>query len=325
MRNELSQFVPPAPRFTEKDVSDQEGRVFLVTGASSGVGKQLAKLLYGLNATIYLASRTESRAITAIDEIRAAHPSSRGALHFLEIDLEDFASVARAAKQFLQREERLDILFNNAGTMMPPEDAKTKQGYDLQLGSNAMAPLLFTQLLTPILAKTAKLREPGGVRVIWVSSSAAELATPKNGIDLNNLDFKKPVPNATKYGVSKAAMLLLALEYAKREKNNGIVTVPLNPGNLKTDLRRHVNWLLSTIFDWMSHDPIKGAYTELFGGFSADITLENSGCWVIPWGRFGPLRQDLADAAKSPSEGGTGIGAKLWEWCEEQIRPYKTA
>lgn len=53
----------------------------------------------------------------------------------------------------------------------------------------------------------------------------------------------------------------------------------MNPGNLKTDLRRHLSWLMATIFGWISHDPIKGAYTELYSAFSEDITVEISGCW----------------------------------------------
>jgi retinol dehydrogenase-12 len=73
--------------------------------------------------------------------------------------------------------------------MVPPQGSKTKQGYELQLGTNDVAPFLFTKLLTPTLVKTAKESSPGSVRVVWVSSSVAEGASPKGGLDLGNLDY----------------------------------------------------------------------------------------------------------------------------------------
>lgn len=271
-----------------------------MTGATSGVGKELAKLLYSKNATVYLGSRSEARAAVVITEIGVLTIQTRGCLNPLEINLEDLDSVARAAKHFLQRENNLDGLFNNAGIMLPPLaplDAKTKQGYDLQFGTNTIASFRFTRLLTPIMAKTAKGQDPGGVRVVWVASSAAELLAPKGGIDMNNLDLKKPVTSAVRYAESKAGMALLSQEYARRHKSDGIISVvgllmhtlcrptrliyiqALNPGNLKTDLRRHLSWPAAIVFGWISHEPIKGAYTELFAGFSKEIKLGNSGCW----------------------------------------------
>jgi retinol dehydrogenase 12 len=119
----------------------------------------------------------------------------------------------------------LDVLWNNAGVMAPPQGSKTKQGYELQLGTNNVGPFLFTELLTPILVKTAKSAPPGSVRVVWVSSSAAELMSPKNGVNLDNLDYKKDQPTYTKYGVSKAGNFYHSTEYAKHHKTDGITSV----------------------------------------------------------------------------------------------------
>jgi len=89
--------------------------------------------------------------------------------------------------------------------MVPSEGSKTVQGYELQLGTNNVAPFLFTSLLTPLLVKTAKTAPKGSVRVIWVSSTVAELMSPKNGVEMDNLDYKKDKPVWHKYGVSKAS------------------------------------------------------------------------------------------------------------------------
>lgn len=205
-------------------ISNIARQVFIVTGASAGVGKELAKILYSRHAKVYTASRTRSRGEAAIADIQKAFPESRGTLHFIEVDLEDLESVQKAARGFLKEEDRLDMLWNNAGTMLPPVESKTKQGYELQLGSNTIAPFLFTQLLTPLLVKTAKEQSPGAVRVLWVASSAAELFSPKNGVDLENLNGTG-VSSRTQYGVSKAGLVLLSQEYAKRHRDDGIISV----------------------------------------------------------------------------------------------------
>ena len=117
------------------------------------------------------------------------------------------------------------MLWNNAGVMRPPEGSKTKQGYELQLGTNNLAPFLFTKLLTPILVETAKTSPPGSVRVVWVSSSAVDAVSPPGGMDINNLDYKQHQSPWQKYGVSKVGNLFHGMEYAKRNAEDGIISV----------------------------------------------------------------------------------------------------
>ena len=71
----------------------------------------------------------------------------------------------------------------------------------------------------------------------------------------------------------------------------------------------------------ISYEPVFGAYTELFGGLSPTVTLENNGAWIIPWGRVGNLRQDIVDG-KGKDEGGTGNAQVFWQWSEEQVKNY---
>jgi retinol dehydrogenase-12 len=167
--------------------------------------------------------------------------------------------------------------------MNPPQGSKTAQGYELQLGTNCVGTFMFTKLLTPLLISTAKISSPSSVRVVWVSSSAAEGLSPKGGVDMQNLDYKVEKLGMTKYGTSKAGNYLHATEFAKRYREEGIVSIPLNPGNLDSELYRSqggvVRWVLRTL---VLYPPIYGAYTLLFAGLSEEVTLEKSG----DWGKF---------------------------------------
>lgn len=200
-------------------------QVFLITGSSSGIGKELAQILYSKDAKVYVAARSEVKANVAIEAIKVAVPKSKGSLIFLHLDLDDLSGIKKSANEFLSKESRLDVLFNNAGVMISPQGSKTKQGYELQLGTNCLAPFLFTQLLTPILKQTAKIAPPGTVRVVWTSSSAAELVAPKNGVVMDNLDYRLDQTPFHKYGVSKAGNFYHATEYAKRHKADGIISM----------------------------------------------------------------------------------------------------
>lgn len=196
-----------------------------MTGASSGVGKELTQILYSKNAKVYLAARSLPKLESAISAIRTAVPDSSGSLETLILDLSDLTTIKASAEDFLSKESRLDVLWNNAAVMTPPQGSKTKQGYELQLGTNCLAPFLFTKLLIPILEKTAAAQPKGSVRVVWVSSDAAEVFSVSGGVDMTNLDYKSDKMAAVKYGVSKAGMYFHASEFARRYENKGIVSI----------------------------------------------------------------------------------------------------
>ncbi|KAJ9663300.1 short-chain alcohol dehydrogenase [Coniosporium apollinis] len=320
MGNTFSQAWPPALTFTEEEVTNQAGKVFVITGSTAGVGKELAQILYSRNTKVYVAARSTEKASTMIAHTQAKHPESEGELIFLYLDLADLNQVKNSANEFLSKEQRLDVLWNNAAVMAPPEGSVTKQGYELQLGTNALGPFLFTKLLTPLLCQTAK--STGSVRVIWVSSSAAELQSPNGGLDMSNLDYGSDKSTHHKYAVSKVGNILHCKEYAKRHQEDGIISVCLNPGNLRTELSSNLGFWLTMLTKILVHPPIYGAYTELFAGLSPEITVEKTGVWVIPWGRFAPLRDDLEQAAKTEAEGGKGTAEKFWIWSEEQVKLY---
>lgn len=198
--------------------------MFIVTGSSSGVGRELAYILYLHNAKVYVATRSEEKASKAISDIKSRAPNSKGSLIFLHLDLNDLTTIKASAEAFLRDNDRLDVLWNNAGVMIPPQGSKTKQGYELQLGTNCVAPFLFTKFLHPILAKTAKTTPKDSVRIVWVSSNGAEILSPKGGVELENMDYKIDRIPFWKYGASKAGNILYASEFAKRAKSEGIIS-----------------------------------------------------------------------------------------------------
>ncbi|KAI0413622.1 putative estradiol 17 beta-dehydrogenase [Xylaria grammica] len=326
LANVWTNFFPPKPTFTDRDLPDLDGKTYIVTGANSGIGKEVASALYKKNAKVYVGARSEAKAQQAIKEIKELAPSSKGSLIYFHLDLGDLASVKAAAESFLAQESSLHTLFNNAGTMVAPVEPplKTVQGYELALGTNCVGTHLFTQLLTPTLITTAKAALPHSVRIVWLSSYALELsAHPGVGLSTDNLDYHIPKDSEERYGLSKAGVWALGVEYARRYKDEGIVSVPINPGNLTTELARDQPFLIKLIAKLVCYPAINGAFSELYAAFSpeaaaADVTKTLVG----PFGRILPLRQDLPKATLPESEGGTGGTSKFWEWCEEQIKGY---
>ncbi|BAE64408.1 unnamed protein product [Aspergillus oryzae RIB40] len=307
-------FSSAEPPLTEANLSNQSGMTFVVTGATSGYGLHLATILYQHGGKVYLAARNASRAQSVIDDITRRHPESKGQLVYLHLDLGDLSTIKKSAEEFLTKESKLHVLWNNAGVMIPPQGSTTAQGYELQLGTNVIGPFLFTKLLYPALAKAAADSPPNSVRVVWLSSSAVRMA-PTPAIDFSNMDYHKDEGAWTKYGRSKAANVLLAVEFARRSKKDGVASIV---GPLKRISPAENNALLASRCR-VGQRPEVGAYTELFAGLQPDIDPVNSGNWsltcrvVVPPGRVVAGRKDLYDPE---------LSEKFWQWNEEQVRSY---
>ncbi|KAJ2988195.1 hypothetical protein NUW58_g4107 [Xylaria curta] len=322
-----TQFFPPKPKFSESDVPDLSDKTFIVTGANTGLGKQLARALYSKNAKVYLTTRTQAKAEAAIQDIQTSVRNSSGALSFIELDLSDLSSIKASAEKFLHAESQLHGIFHNAGYMGPEGDMeKTKQGYEMHIGVNCLGTFLFNKLLTPILLSTAKSRSKAtdSVRVVFMSSFAAEMFAEKDvAIQMSNLDYHVEKPGKYRYGVSKAGNWAYAVELSKRYKEQGVFGVPLNPGNLQSDLFRHQSFFFKLFTGPFNYPVINGVKAQLWAGFSPEITVKTAGHYVGPFGRFIPFRSDLeAGAAKETDEGGNGTTASFWDWSEEQVKQY---
>lgn len=276
-KNAWEQLFPQKPYFTERSIPDLLGKVYVVTGANSGLGRELTQILYSKNATIYVAARSEAKAQAAIESIESVHPQSKGTLAYLHLDLADLSTIKPFVNSFLSRESRLDVLFNNAGVLASSNSSQTAQGYELNLGTNTIGTFLLTKLLLPTLVGTAKTSPKDSIRVVWVSSIAVNLS-PDNGLEINNLDYHVDKSAVVKYAVSKVGNFFHAVELARRygTGSDGIVSIALNPGNLDTELGRDRSWIETKILrTFILYPPVFGAYTELFAGFSDQVTADS--------------------------------------------------
>ncbi|KAK4891240.1 short-chain alcohol dehydrogenase [Elasticomyces elasticus] len=321
-------FLAP-PQLTEKNLSDQHGRVTIVTGGYAGVGYELSKILYQQNGTVYMAGRSPEKGERAINAIKAAVPQSKGRLEFLFLDLGDLTGIKKSAEEFMSKESRLDVLVNNAGVMQVPLGSKTGQGYELQIGTNCVAPYLFTKLLTPLLQQTAASSPAGSVRVIWAASLGVDVQSPPHGgFDLTS--DGAPIVNTTRtqtnYGMSKVGNYFLASQFALRnpiKDGKGVMSLAFNPGNLRTELQRDMQsvmkWVITTL---LLYPAVFGGYTELYAGWAEETgRAEHHGGYVLPWGRLGDVRADVQheiDVGKK----GEGKAVKFWEWCDRETKAY---
>ncbi|CAN8097129.1 unnamed protein product [Discula destructiva] len=321
MGAQWSQFFPPKPTFTDSDVSLQDGKVFIVTGGNSGIGFELAKMLYAKNARVYIAGRSEDKAQHAIEEIRASAPASKGIISFLYLALDDLSTIKSSVDEFKSKEKKLHVLWNNAGVSQPPARSTSKQGFELQLATNCLGPFLFTQLLFPLLKATAvsETETEGGVRVVWTASQMVELAAPLHGIVMSELSAP-PTDRTRNYNNSKTGNLFLATEFSRRlGPSTGVISVATNPGAARTALFRHTPWMTYLAYPLL-HSPTLAAYTQLYAGLAASVT---AGCYVLPWGRISDnLREDLVKASKLEEEGGLGRAKEFWDFCEANTQQY---
>lgn len=308
---------------------DQSGRIFLITGGNSGMGFELAKILYQKNAKVYIACRSQSKALSAISSIKLSSPEgqpSKGDIKFIPLDLSDLTTIKPAAAAFATQETKLDVLWNNAGVGACPPGSKTTQGYELLMGTNALGHYLFTHLLLSHLKAAAKTAPAGSVRIVFTGSVATEGASDLAGFSSSSLSSSHEDMDPRKsYSNSKIANWFLASSFANLvgEGKDGIVSVCINPGNLKTPIWDPAPWILRKIMTVTMHPPIYGAYTALWAGVADEVKVQDGGRYAVPWGKWHPApRQDLLEALKGKKEGGTGQADEFWAWCEEQTKDF---
>ncbi|RYP09951.1 hypothetical protein DL765_008265 [Monosporascus sp. GIB2] len=342
-----TQFFPPrngAP-LTPANLPSQEGKVFIVTGGSSGLGYELSRILYGAGAKVYILTRSKEHAANAIARIKAYYDgnshdhasidgerdrqhttTTRGSLEFIPMDLTDFTTVKAAVQQFLEREGRLDALFNNAGTGARNNAPQTRQGLEYHFSINSLGPYLLTRLLMPILSKTASRCPTDAVRVIWPASILVEMMSPKTGIRKEFLQDTRNVTDPSElYVTSKVANWFLASEFTRRQRTTGVVHIAGNPGNYNTNIWRHAPRLLYYVLLPILRDPVHGAETYLWMAFSESVTMDEAvaGRYAICDGRWHPgQREDLILALRSTEEGGFGRARECFDWCERKVEEF---
>jgi NAD(P)-dependent dehydrogenase (short-subunit alcohol dehydrogenase family) len=201
------------------------GKVCLITGATSGLGFATARRLVAEGATVVIAGRTPARCEAAVARLRALTASDD--LGWVAADLASPEQVRRMAEEFTRRHDRLDVLINNAG-LIAPRRTVTAEGVELTLAVNHLAPFLLTTLLAGLVIASAP------ARVVNVSSVAHERAR----LDFSDLEMARGYLPFRAYARSKLANLLFTYELARRLDGTGVTVNAVDPGLVRTGLGR---------------------------------------------------------------------------------------
>lgn len=231
-----------------------DGKVVIITGCNTGIGKETARDLARRGASVYMACRDQVKCEIARQEIIKETENLN--VFNRSLDLSSLDSIRRFVAEFKKEEPRLDVLINNAGVMMCPK-MLTKDGFEMQLGTNHMGHFLLTNLLLDQLKKAAPSR-------IINLSSLAHIGGKLNKEDLNS---DQSYNDVMAYCQSKLANVLFTRELAKRLEGSQVTVNCLHPGAVNTDLLRHVNPILRTIatpfLPYFFKTPKSGAQTSI--------------------------------------------------------------
>ncbi|KIM25452.1 hypothetical protein M408DRAFT_331199 [Serendipita vermifera MAFF 305830] len=297
-------------QWTLNDMVDMSDKIVFVTGGNGGIGYIPCKEMLRKNAKVYVGARDSDKSRDAIKRLK--EETGKDPI-LIPLDLSDLHQVRKAAELFLQKEDRLDVLLNNAGVMAAPIDRLTKDSYDLQFGTNVLGHFHLTSLLLPAL-----LASPSP-RVVNVSSMGHKLFSrgiqfetlkgPKQGTWIPILSF---IERYTFYGQSKLGNILHANELARRYKDKGLVAISVHPGAVNTDLTRNHSPFLTRLVKTMTITPSQGAITQLYAA-TAPEAQKLSGKYLVPFAK---------EQAPSRSAQDQDLAKKMWDWCESELAAF---
>jgi NAD(P)-dependent dehydrogenase (short-subunit alcohol dehydrogenase family) len=293
-----------ANHWTPDDIADQTGRTALITGANSGIGLETARVLAVHGARVILAGRDQARLDEAVRAIRADSP--RAELRTLVLDLADLASVATAAKE-IAGSETVDLLINNAGVMHLPQRQRTRDGFEMTVGTNHLGHFAFDAQVWPAVRRSA------AARVITVSAIAARWPSGR----LEDLMSERRYRPMGAYAKSKRANVVYTLELARRTTRSPVEAIVIHPGAAMTGLQQHstgglVRLLTPLIARLAMGSPAGAAWPSLYTATSPDV---RSGQFIGPASRDQtsgtPKPVRLPRGADDPAE-----GSRLWQESE---------
>ena len=293
---------------------DLSGRVFMVTGTSSGLGEESARVLASRGAQVAMLARDSAKNAEAAARIRSSVPDADLSMH--EVDLSDLASVERFANGAAEQFDRIDVLMNNAGVMCCPF-ARTADGLEMQFGTNHLGHFALTTRLLPLI------RQAEQPRVVTVSSSGHHISD----VDLDDPDFgHTPYDPWVAYGRSKSANAHFASELARRFGKQ-LISVSVHPGVIHTRLSRHLTEeMIELIMDRAEASSPSGgglqfkslgsgAATQVWAATSHDVG-EHNGKYLADCGVAEPGTGEFEYASHIYSP---ATEAALWEASERLV------
>lgn len=215
-----------------QNIPSQKGKLFIVTGANSGLGLETTRELAKKDAQVIMAVRNLEKGKTALNDIKKDVPKAN--LELMQVDLSDLNSVKRFAKEFKNKYDKLDVLINNTGVMMPVQRFETKQGFEGQFGTNHLGHFVLTKELFDVIDNTPNSR------IVTLSSLVAKMK--KGHIYWDDMQFEKSYDKMASYSQSKLANMMFGLELDKKLKENKSETISVlaHPGYTATNLQKHM-------------------------------------------------------------------------------------
>ncbi len=287
-------------------ISDQFGRIAIVTGANTGLGYETSLAMVKKGLKVVMACRNLSKAEAA--KLRILSEVPNGELEILQVDLSKLESVHHAAEEFRNKHNTLDILVNNAGIMYPPY-SKTEDGFESQMAANCFGHFLFTSLLIDLIPDSPDSR------ITWLSS----LAHKTGRIHFDDINSEKEYSKLASYAQSKLACLMYALELDRKLKVAGkkIKSNAAHPGVSLTDLSRNTNkWVYQlmkyTIIPFITQSAADGALPILEASLS---TTAEGGQYYGPQG-FMEMRGCSGVGIIASHALDNDVSKNLWELSE---------
>lgn len=293
--------------WTASDIPSQRGRSAIVTG-TGGLGYEDALALARAGGEVIIAGRNPHKGADAVARIRAEVPSAE--VRFEQIDLASLQSVRQFSQRLRAQRDSLDLLINNAGVMTPPQRQVTRDGFELQFGTNYLGHFALTAELLPLL------RKGNDPRVVTLSSIAA-----RNGrIDFDDLNAEKQYRPMPVYSQSKLACLMFAFELQRKSEAGGwgVASIGAHPGVTATDLipngagKNSAVGMIRRFLPFLFQPAWQGALPTLYAATSAEAK---------PGAYYGPDRMSevrgYPAVAKAPPQSLDKRGAaRLWEVSE---------
>ena len=283
------------------EMPSQTNRVAVVTGANSGIGFETTKALAAKGAKVVMACRNLQKADFAADRIRAQLPGAQ--LSVMHLDLADLASIHAFAEAFGRKFDKLNLLINNAGVMVPPF-SKTKDGFELQFGANHLGHFALTGLLLP------HIRATPWVRVINVSSGAHRMGK----LEFGNLQAEKGYKPWAAYGQSKLANLLFMRQlnvYFAREQLDALAAAA-HPGYTGTNLQA-TSGVFKFLNPVLGQKPEMGALPTLYAATAPDVKPND---YYGPDG-FQEMRGYPEKVSMSADAQNSALAERLWRVSEK--------
>jgi NAD(P)-dependent dehydrogenase (short-subunit alcohol dehydrogenase family) len=271
--------------------TDMKGKIVLITGATSGIGRQTAIALAGMGAKVVVLARSEEKGAEMVKEIREGTGNSESDI--IGCDLASFDSVRRAATEFRSRYQRLDVLIDNAGLIIGKREV-TVDGFEQTFQVNHLSHFLLTNLLLDVLKNSAPSR------IVIVGSEAHEGAH----LDLDDLMLEKGYSAFKAYGRSKLANLLFCFELARRLEGSGVTANCLHPGVVRTHFGRGLGGMANlypVLYPFMK-SARKGAVTTIYLASSPEVANIS--------GKYFSRKKVRSSSKESMDK---EIGRRLWE------------